>query len=530
MTWLTDTLISTGALIALVLLLRRPVTRLFGPGLAYALWALPLLRLVLPPLVLPAQPAPVLTEPVPVGPDMVLEPGNMAAAAPAWSPFAWVQAVWLGGAALYLGWRCWQYLAMRRHLLAGAREVGREGRVRLVEGPRIVSPVAFGVFDKVVALPVGFLDISDPLARDLAIAHELEHHAGRDLAANIAMQPLLALHWFNPLAWLGWRALRRDQEAACDARVLAGKSAQVRASYAQLIAAFAQGRQPSLAAPLACAVVGEKSIVHRLRSLTMTQPSPRRRLAGRALIAAAVLALPLSATITYAAPDAVDPPAPPEAPAAPAAPEAPRQVRSIVIVDQQDGADPADAKLKTRVITRDGQTIVFKTNKDLSDAEIERQIAEAERGQAEADRGLAEADRGRAEAERQVLIIDRQGNDKDAKDRPVERSKQVVILRGPDGDTEVSNLGDHAIAMSCAGKGNAVAIAEEERKEGRQEKVQLRWCSKGEVAAEANKQALAAMKRAREDMARNRELSEAMREKVLKQLDEKIAELSRKEG
>jgi predicted transcriptional regulator len=37
--WLVDTLTVTGALIALVLLVRRPVSRLFGPGLAYALWA-----------------------------------------------------------------------------------------------------------------------------------------------------------------------------------------------------------------------------------------------------------------------------------------------------------------------------------------------------------------------------------------------------------------------------------------------------------------------------------------------------------
>ena len=54
MTWLLDTLVWTGALIALVLVLRRPVARQFGPRTAYALWILPLLRLILPPLVLPA--------------------------------------------------------------------------------------------------------------------------------------------------------------------------------------------------------------------------------------------------------------------------------------------------------------------------------------------------------------------------------------------------------------------------------------------------------------------------------------------
>lgn len=58
--FLVDTFLYTGALIALVLLIRRPVSRHFGPQLAYALWALPLLRFVMPPLVLPAWMAPAM--------------------------------------------------------------------------------------------------------------------------------------------------------------------------------------------------------------------------------------------------------------------------------------------------------------------------------------------------------------------------------------------------------------------------------------------------------------------------------------
>ncbi|MFC3214090.1 hypothetical protein [Novosphingobium panipatense] len=49
--WLTDTLVATGVLMGLVLAVRRPVARWFGPGAAYALWALPMIRLVIPPLV-----------------------------------------------------------------------------------------------------------------------------------------------------------------------------------------------------------------------------------------------------------------------------------------------------------------------------------------------------------------------------------------------------------------------------------------------------------------------------------------------
>lgn len=310
MGWVLDTFTYTGALIALVLLVRRPVARHFGPQLAYALWLLPLLRLVLPPITLPAWMAPAAPAAAPAGAAeplvFVFDPAAQpAASAPAGMEVAdLLLPLWLGGALVFLGWRVREYFRMRDTLLAGAVPVGEAGNVRLVETPAVASPVAFGIFDKVVALPPAFMALHDRAARDMAIAHELAHHKGHDLLANIAAQPLLALHWFNPLAWWGWRAMRRDQEAACDARVVAGRSRGERAVYAQVIAGFAAGGHLPLAAPMAgtmaCPMLGEKSIIHRLRSLTMTDVSSRRRRFGVAALATTALALPLTASITYA--------------------------------------------------------------------------------------------------------------------------------------------------------------------------------------------------------------------------------------
>jgi beta-lactamase regulating signal transducer with metallopeptidase domain len=332
--WLTDTFIYTALLIALVLVLRRPVARHFGPHTAYALWALPLLRFAMPPIVLPASFAP--EQPGPVIVMVTVRAARAtASAAPAaetasvpWA--AIVLSAWVFGALAFLGWRCWGYFRMRKELLAGSRPVGEAGKVRLVETPALASPVAFGVLDKVVALPPEFMALEDRTARDLAIEHELAHHRGWDLLANMLAQPLLALHWFNPLAWLGWRAMRRDQEAACDARVIARRTPAERAHYAQVIASFAAGPRLALAAPMACPMAGrfrgEKSIIHRLRSLNMTDISPRRRLAGRVLWIGAALALPLTASVSYAvapAPEAPEAPPASGAPAAAAAPTAP---------------------------------------------------------------------------------------------------------------------------------------------------------------------------------------------------------------
>jgi beta-lactamase regulating signal transducer with metallopeptidase domain len=340
--WLGDTLLYTGVLIAVVLLVRRPLGRYFGPQFAYSLWLLPALRLILPPIELPASMAP---SQAPLG-DQALVVLATAKASPMPVPAptslwergeVWL-ALWLGGAALFLAWRVVSYVLMRRDLLAKARPVGEVGRIRLVETPAVTSPVAFGVRDKVIALPPFFMAMEDRVGRDLAIAHEMAHHRGHDIAANFAAQPLLALHWFNPVAWLGWRAMRRDQEAACDARVLAGRDRRERALYAGLIANVAAGPRLALAAPLACPMAGglwgEKSIIHRLRSLSMTDVPPSRRRLGRWLLAGGALALPLTASVSYAATqdsgiESVDvapsmaPPAPPVPTVPPAAPEAP---------------------------------------------------------------------------------------------------------------------------------------------------------------------------------------------------------------
>ena len=91
--WLIDTLLYTGILIAVVLVLRRPAGRFFGPQIAYGLWALPFLRLLLPPVVLPAEfaPAPVAaplppTEFVPVAFEAPIEPVALPDFAPVAAP------------------------------------------------------------------------------------------------------------------------------------------------------------------------------------------------------------------------------------------------------------------------------------------------------------------------------------------------------------------------------------------------------------------------------------------------------------
>ena len=54
--WVVQTGLVVSLLIVLILLIRRPFARMFGANAAYALWSLPLIRLLLPGLIESAPP------------------------------------------------------------------------------------------------------------------------------------------------------------------------------------------------------------------------------------------------------------------------------------------------------------------------------------------------------------------------------------------------------------------------------------------------------------------------------------------
>ncbi len=513
--WLVDTFIYTGLLIALVLLLRRPVSRWCGPQVAYALWLLPFLRFIMPPIVLPAWMAP--TEPLTM-PDaaaqplmvIISDPVEAAAATPAAvAPEVGIAVadlmlpLWIGGALVFLGWRVREYVRMRRDLLEQAIPVGEAGKVRLVETPAVCGPVAFGIADKVVALPPAFMAHHDITARDMAIAHELAHHRGYDLVANLAAQPLLALHWFNPLAWWGWRAMRRDQEAACDARVVAGRAWSERAAYAQVIAGFAAGDHLALAAPMACPVLGEKSIIHRLRSLTMSEVSSGRRRLGILAITTTALALPLTASISYAQGEAPQPPEapvalqPPAAPLAPAAPQAPQAPAAPAI----ETVDP-DERVFVQIEEEDGERRVIRhrirrgDGDGMSEAEIEQMMAELEREFEGID--------GTIETAIEIAMA--------ASEEALAGMEHHRIIMSD------SEAGLHNLEMSCDGDDTVV---EHELEDGRRAMVICRAAIRAEAAE--------GLREARDEIANDPDIPEHLRQEILRSLERSLERMSANE-
>lgn len=338
--WLVDTLVVTGVLMALVLVLRRPVARYFGAQLAYALWLIPLARLFNPPLIETIEhPADGLRIDIPRDPgifvsqDMLMTvPDSVPRVTPSegltaamvqdadW--FAIALILWLGGAALFLVIQLATYLQNRRELLNEAIAQASVGNIRVIEVAGIAGPFAFGLWPQYIALPAGFAQAYDPIERELALAHECAHHRGGDLWANFAGLLLLSLHWFNPVAWLAWRAFRFDQEAACDARVLRHRDVTERSAYARAIAKAATGQTLVFASPLNRRL----NIIERLKFMQRKDVPMARQWLGIALIAGGlIVAMPMTATMSYA----IAPPTAPQMPLASPRPSAPSQDSQI---------------------------------------------------------------------------------------------------------------------------------------------------------------------------------------------------------
>ena len=349
-----QTILAVSVLMAIVLVARRPVAKHFGAGVAYALWAIPVARLVLPPLQMPVSLMPFLrwpgsmaetadrlpvttitstdsaTSAVTLAPSAphIVRPGPLPDTMPETftSPETLMDTVftlvlpglfvlWAGGALLCFSLSLWrQHVFMqtvRREAVCVsprlewiARQVGDQvglKRLPVVASSFISSgPLVTGLVRPVVLLPAWFETDYDDVQQRAALAHELTHVRRGDLWALQIAELFVACLWFNPLAWYARRAFRTDQEAACDADVLKTGTASPHAYGATLIKAVKSAAQERL--PAAAGLPLTHALKERLSRMTHPEPTRSRRLfGGTATTVLGAVALAATSSVTASA-------------------------------------------------------------------------------------------------------------------------------------------------------------------------------------------------------------------------------------
>ena len=296
-----------------------------------AVLALPLLSLILPAVRMPAG-ARLLA----LVPNITFQTGSTAAApdspqlpniaqrrnrAPAHSPIDWrLFAVLLWAAGTLVGVaRMAAAIALiararrRAHLhpaqaesVSLANSIGLDRAVNVLAAPAGSMPMTCGIFRPVVFLP------SDAAAWDaerlrVVLLHELAHVRRGDAAAHLLARLALALHWWNPLAWLAWRESLKDRERAADDLVLlAGERPSAYAGHLLDVARALHSRPPVAWGALAMA--RRSQLEGRLLAILDPQ-LPRHSVARVSALAAAMIAI---ATVApFAAMRAQEPPVTP---------------------------------------------------------------------------------------------------------------------------------------------------------------------------------------------------------------------------
>jgi len=241
--WALQTGLSVTILIGLVLILRRPFARWFGAKAAYALWALPLLRLITPPIELPwlrpiAEPQ---IEPFVITPELLaaLQQASSEQSEAAYNGLNLglvMVLFWAVGAIIFTVWqinlqRCaadnWmqkaqiapQKLTERSHLIAAELKLRRVPQILLSE--TAAGPLVINALRPKIILPANFETAFTLREQDHALRHELSHIRRGDLYASLMALAVRIVNWPNPLVHMAAGYFRADQEAACDASVLA---------------------------------------------------------------------------------------------------------------------------------------------------------------------------------------------------------------------------------------------------------------------------------------------------------------------
>ncbi len=172
-------------------------------------------------------------------------------------------------------------------------------------GACVPAPFTLGILRPRIYLPDGLAGA----ARQSVLLHERTHLRRRDPLVKPLYYAVVCLHWFNPLAWLAFRQLEREMEAACDEAAVRGCDAAARNAYCESILQYAlQSRM----APGSLAF-GQGSVKQRIVHLLHY-----RRLGAGALLVCA-LAVGVSVTACMMQPQVAE--ATPETAAEPAAAE-----------------------------------------------------------------------------------------------------------------------------------------------------------------------------------------------------------------
>jgi len=212
--------------------------------------------------------------------------------------------IWLTGLAALLVYSVVSLLRLRARLIGSVK-----WQQNIYFADHIPTPFVLGLFRPKIYLPSALAAHE----RAYIILHEQTHIARRDHIIKCIAFLALAVHWFNPLAWLAYALCVKDMEMSCDERVLKRMDGDIRQSYSASLLNLSIGRRIITGTPLA---FGEGDTKSRIKNV-MRYQKPAFWIVMAAIIAVIAICAALLANPGKAEPTVT--PDPSEITAAPSA-------------------------------------------------------------------------------------------------------------------------------------------------------------------------------------------------------------------
>ena len=143
-----------------------------------------------------------------------------------------LQKIWLGGMAVFglIFLLSNLRFALR---LRKSQKLAQEGRLPVYITDKVETPCLFGLLQPAIYLPPAVAE--EPRHRDYSVAHETTHFRHGDALWSVLRCVCIVLHWYNPLVW--WAAVlsREDGEIACDEATITALGEELRSDYGRVL-------------------------------------------------------------------------------------------------------------------------------------------------------------------------------------------------------------------------------------------------------------------------------------------------------
>jgi beta-lactamase regulating signal transducer with metallopeptidase domain len=181
---------------------------------------------------------------------------------------------------------------VQRLAAQAAADLGMPLRAEILAIPATTVPFVWSCFGRTrIVLPASIVSEMSDDELLLVLTHELAHVRRRDHLVRWFDWAVVAWLWWNPLAWIARRGLRRTEELACDALVLRTRGAAHHAYGSCLLSVAEALNGPAFRAPVQICTMGDGgSLEERIRFIMSEASSSRPSMPLRVLATVAASA------------------------------------------------------------------------------------------------------------------------------------------------------------------------------------------------------------------------------------------------